>query len=365
MKKLFCRGTIKEKYPIYISEDKTFKDLISLLPAEAKKFIIIDKKVIDLFPDLTDLLKGENVFLFPIVANEDNKTLGGLENLCREIFVLKPSRDDIVIVIGGGLVMNLGGLTASLIMRGIRFYYVPTTLTGQIDASLGSKQAVNFMGAKNWIGIYNDPEFCYVNAHFLRTIPKWEMNSQAVEGIKLCLATNKNLFFEIFETIHNFPLQTFEQLSTFTETMIEAKIPVVEKDLLEENYGMSMLYGHTVGHAIEMLDHEHISHGEAVGLGMLVAAKISHLLGFADKNLVTIHEEILSRLHLPTKIPRNIFLSAIEEMLLYNKRNYNGEIRFVLLRDIGEMVEQNGDYYTIVPKDFMVKAIQDCYHSKP
>lgn len=364
MRKLFCEGNIKENYPIYISDDKTFEDLLSLLPSGAKRFVVIDKKVRDLFPDFANLLKNENTFLFPIVATEDNKTFEGLEKLCKEIFALKPSRDDVVIAIGGGLVMNLGGLTASLVMRGIKFYYVPTTLTGQIDACLGSKQAVNFMGAKNWIGMYNDPEFCYVNAHFLRTTPKREMNSQAIEGIKLCLATNKNLFFETFETLHSFPLQSFEQLSMFTERMIEAKIPVVEKDLLEENYGMSMLYGHTVGHAIEMLDHEHISHGEAVGLGMLVAAKISHLLGLADKNLVTMHEEILSRLHLRTKIPSNIFLSAIEEMLQYNKKNYNGEIRFVLLRDIGEMAEQNGNYYTIVPKDIVVKAIQDCYHSK-
>lgn len=361
MRKLLCKGNLKESYPIYISNDKIFEDLIPLLPSGTKKFIIIDKKVMDLFPDFANLLNKENTFLFPIVATEDNKTFEGLKKLCKAIFALKPSRDDIVIAIGGGLVINLGGLTASLIMRGLRFYYVPTTLTGQIDACLGSKQAVNFMGAKNWIGMYNDPEFCYVNSHFLKTTSKREMNSQAIEGIKLCLSTNKNLFDETLNTLYNFHLQSSEQLSIFIERMIKAKILVVEKDLLEENYGMSMLYGHTVGHAIEMLDHEHISHGEAVGLGMLVAAKIACLLGLADKNLITIHEKILLLLELPTKIPKSASLSAIEEMLYYNKKNYKGEIRFVLLRNVGEMIEQKGNYFTIVPKEIIIKATNDCY----
>jgi 3-dehydroquinate synthase len=321
MKTLYCKGIIKSNYPIYISDKENFEDLVPLLPMTGKKFIVVDQAVISLFPDFMKIFELEDSYIFPINASEDVKTFDKLRELASEIHELKPSRDDSIIAIGGGLVLNLGGMTASLIMRGMPFYYVPTTLTAQIDASLGSKQAVNFKGAKNWMGMYNDPEFCYVNPHFLSTSTKKEINSQAIEGFKLCLATNKELYLQFANNLQHFNSLTYEELHHFVEKMIEAKLPVVEKDLLEENYGMSMLYGHTVGHAIEMLDHTNITHGEAVGLGMLVAAKISNLLGLADDKLITTHNDLLISLDLPNKIPSYISPTSIIELLDYNKKN--------------------------------------------
>ena len=361
MLKLYCKGIIKNTYPIYISKTEFFEDFPSLLPKLGKKFIIVDSVIMSLFKDFINYLTDEDTYIFPIVATEDTKTFDKIGELATEIHKLKPSRDDSVIAIGGGLVLNLGGMTASLIMRGMPFYYVPTTLTAQIDASLGSKQAVNFKGAKNWMGMYNDPELIYVNPHFLTTSSKEEINSQAIEGFKLCLATNKELFTHFFEDIQCFNSLPYEKLHYFVEKMIEAKLPVVERDLLEENYGMSMLYGHTLGHAIEMLDHANITHGEAVGLGMLVAAKISCLLGFADNDLVTVHENLLNRLNLPEKIPAHISKESVMRMLDYNKKNYNGNIRFVLLKDVGKMAEKEGQYYTIVSRTIVEEALVSCY----
>lgn len=360
MKTYFCKGYVKKKYPIYYSEDESFADLFSLIPPVQKKFVVIDKAIIKLFPQFVKKLQKESFLLFPIEATEDNKTFEGLQKLCTKIFSLKPSRDDIIISIGGGLVMNLGGLTSSLVMRGLKFYYVPTTLTGQIDACMGSKQAVNFMGAKNWIGMFNDPEFCYINPLFLLKTPERELNSQAIEGVKLCLATNKKLFYEIFDNLQSFHLQSFSNLSQFVEKMIQVKLPIVKIDLLEENYGMSMLYGHTVGHAIEMIG-TNISHGEGVGLGMLVAAHISVLIGLANENLITTHEQILKRLNIIYKIPKDIKIADIIHLLDYNKKNYNGEIHFLLLKNIGEMAHKGSEYFTIVPKEIVEKAIQNCY----
>lgn len=316
----------------------------------------------NLYPSFVYDLKEKNHYLFPVIATESHKTFEELEKLLKLIFTLKPSRDDILIAVGGGLTLNLGGLAASLIMRGIRFYYVPTTLTGQIDACLGSKQAVNFRGAKNWIGIWNDPEFCYINPTFLTTLSKRELNSQAIEGVKLCLTTDKNLFFETFPSLDNFYSQPFKQLSSFVIKMVRSKIQVVKRDLVEKGYGMGMLYGHTIGHAIEMLSSNNLNHGESVGLGMLIAAKISHLLGIADYSLVKTHEEILTRLDLPRAIPSNIPLLKIMKKLDYNKKNYGGQNRFILLRSIGEMAINSNNYYHIVPKNVIVKAIQSCHY---
>jgi 3-dehydroquinate synthase len=262
---------------------------------------------------------------------------------------------------GGGLVTNLGGLAASLTMRGIRFYYVPTTLTGQIDASMGSKQAVNYRGAKNWLGIFNDPELCYINPHFLSTISRYEFNSQAIEGLKLCLATDKALFFEVSEDLEDLYHATIEDRFTFLEKMIMAKLAVLREDLTEENYGMCMLYGHTIGHAVEMLDHENISHGEGVGLGMLTAARLSYMLGIADRSLVEVHRELLSKLGLPTKIPSYLTSASIIGKLSHNKKNYEGKSHFVLLKGIGQMSARNGSYHTVISHDLVSAALEQGY----
>lgn len=361
MNTLYCKGYIKPNYPVHVSNDATFSDLLTLLPITQKRFVILDEKIIELFPKLVSQLRDSGAYIFPISANEKNKSLYGLEELFTKIFELKPSRDDTIVAIGGGMVMNLGGLAASLVMRGVRFYYVPTTLTGQIDASLGSKQAINFMSAKNWIGMFNDPEFCYMNPTFLHTTTRREFNSQAIEGIKLCLATNKDLFETTLDDLNNLHEADSERLGSFITKMIEAKIDVVEKDLTEENYGMSMLYGHTIGHAIEMIDPGHINHGEGVGLGMLAAARISHMLGIASKELVTMHEEILEKLNLPSKIPTHIIASDITAKLAHNKKNYASEIRFVLLKSAGVMAKNDDNYFTTVPHDIIEIAIREGY----
>jgi len=361
MNTLYCKGYVKTKYPVYLSNDTQLKDLHKLLPTPRKRFVVIDANVAELFPDLVKEFQKEGTHIFPINASEKNKSLKGLEEIFDAIFALQPCRDDILIAIGGGMIMNLGGLAASLIMRGMRFYYVPTTLTGQIDASMGSKQAVNYKEAKNWLGMFNDPEFCYINPRLLATTSEREFNSQAIEGIKLCLATDKSLFLESFESLKSLTPHYSEELTSFIERMIQSKIAVVDEDLTEENYGMSMLYGHTIGHAVEMLDHQHINHGEGVGLGMLAAARISCLLGLAEESLVATHEEVLRRLSLPTKIPKHISPSSIIKKLGHNKKNYEGEVRFVLLEDVGKMVQENGLYYRTVPTNIIEAAIKKGY----
>jgi 3-dehydroquinate synthase len=361
MNKIYCRGYIKQRYPIYLSSSTEFEDLFDLLPYSKNCFVIIDEKLTSLYPGLISKLEQRKAHIMPVVCTEQNKSLDGLTSIFEKVFPMRPNRDDILIAIGGGLITNLGGLAASMIMRGIRFYYVPTTLTGQVDASIGSKQAINYRGAKNWLGMYNDPEFCYVNPNFLITKPMDELNFEAIEGIKLCLATNKQLFYQAIDEVGNFHLRKPETMISFIEKMIRAKVAVVENDLLEESYGMSMLYGHTLGHAIEMLDHEHISHGEAVGLGMLAAARMAHKLGLAEESLITLHVQVLRNLGLPTEIPGHLKPLEIFAKLGHNKKNYGGEIRFVLLRDVGEMAKTEGEYYTVVPENVIMQSISEGY----
>lgn len=361
MKKLYCKGFSREKYPIYFSSDDTFVDIFPKLPNPQKLFIIIDENIVGSFPELVILLKEVTPYIYPIKADEKNKTFSKLESLAKEIFSHKPSRDDAVLAVGGGLVLNLAGLTASLVMRGIPFYYVPTTLTAQIDASIGSKLAVNFMGAKNWIGMYNDPEWCYINANFLDAIPKDEIASQMIEGVKLLLATDEKIFINLFAKLDGFSKITLPHLSILIEELVRAKIKVLDKDLREENYGMSMLYGHTIGHALEMLSSKRMSHGVAVGIGMLAAAEISFSLGLCNQSLIVVHREILKRLKIPSKIPKSITAKSIIDQLNYNKKNYKGEIYFVLLEDVGKMSKFRKKYIRPVEREIILEALDKLY----
>lgn len=362
MKKLFCTGRIEKRYPVFISDDSSFSDLYGLLDSDSnrKKIVIVDQKVADLYPEIIKSFSIKDSYVFPFVATERNKTFHNLDLVAKRIFSIKPSRNDIIVIVGGGLVMNLGGLTSTLVMRGMPFCYIPTTLAGQIDACIGSKQAVNFNGAKNWIGTYNDPDFCYINPNFLKTLTTKELNSEAVEGIKLSIATNRCLFNQILAYKNDFASMPFLELSSFVEKMILAKLSLVKEDLMENRRGLAMLYGHTVGHAIEMSEPDRFSHGEAVGLGMLVAAKISYLLGISDERLFSISHEIFTRLHLPVTIPYDISTKRIEELLPYNKRNYNGNVNFVLLKDVGVMAFKNRDYLFPVTNNIITQAINDC-----
>ena len=143
--------------------------------------------------------------------------------------------------------------------------------------------------------------------------------------------------------------------------MVRVKLPIVKEDKTEENYGMSLLYGHTIGHAVEMLDHETISHGEGVGLGMLAAARISRMLGLCDDSLVDEHIRILEDLELPTRIPGHIAPDDVYAKLAHNKKNYAGEVRFVLLSDVGKMASDAGNYFRTVPREIIMQAIQEGY----
>lgn len=355
-----CTG-YKRDYPVFISDDENFDDFFAYVADAKQRFVIVDAEVARLYPDFTSRLRSVGTAFFVLEATETNKSLETLELLLAGVFEHAPNRDDIVVGIGGGLVLNIAGLLGSLIMRGIRFVHVPTTLTGQIDASLGSKQAINYRSAKNWVGMYGDPDCVYINPNFLQTATRRDINSQAIEGIKLCMATDATLFDEALPELPQLAHRQPSELRPFIEKMILVKCEVLKVDLAEHNAGMSLLYGHTIGHALEMLDHQAVNHGEGVGLGMLAAARIANLMGIAEHAMVEAHIDVLHRLDLPTRIPSHLDTYDIIAKLAHNKKNYAGNIRFVLLDRIGHMNETDGRCYTEVPEEFILKAISEGY----
>lgn len=144
--------------------------------------------------------------------------------------------------------------------------------------------------------------------------------------------------------------------------MILLKIKIIKKDIREENEGMSLLYGHTVGHAIEMLSEGRLNHGESVGIGMVCEAKISNNLGFCKDNLVDLHKKILINLGLKTKIPQYIRPEKILQKMKHNKKNYCSIPRFILLKSIGIMAKnKDNKYFHEISEEIIEKGIKECY----
>lgn len=358
MQTLECVGITTPAYPLHLSTDPTLRDLHDVLPAAGQTLFVADRAVLANHPDLYALIRSHGPVV-PVTATETSKSIEGLNDLLRQLLETAPSTGDHVVIIGGGNILNRGGLAASLSMRGMPMVYVPTTLTGQIDVCIGSKVAVNLGDAKNWVGLYADPVACYINPHFLPSLSDRELLSQAVEGIKLALATDRDLFEPALRTAARLVDRDMTDVMWFVQTMLAAKVAVIAVDLTEEHYGRSMLYGHTLGHVIEMASPGRLTHGEAVALGMLAAARIAHATGVAQEDLLAPHRAVLETLHLPARIPPPVNPAALVTGLRNDKKKRAGTARFALLHRAGQIAPFDGSYSTPVPEDLITTAIEE------
>lgn len=362
MKYILCPGYIKRYYPLYYTEDKSHREFFDLLPKDGKVFLIYDTGFYTFHPEFIDSFPAHRTIRLPVDPLEDNKSFTYMGKLFEQMLDHKPTIDDIVVIVGGGLVLNLGGMIASLTIRGMQFCYVPTTFTAQIDAGIGSKQAVNFRQKKNWIGMYNDPMFSYINTTFLLSLPEIEMRSQIVEGVKLALVYDEKLYHQLVQALSTKVQDMITVIQPFLKQLLQLKIRIIGKDLLEQHIGGGMLYGHTVGHALETASDYELNHGQAVGIGMLCAASISKEMGLATNMLVETHENILTTLGIPNRISNIIPISAIQNGTTFNKKNTGEGISFYLLKDVGQLAQTpNGSYLHHVP-DTIVYDVISKYH---
>lgn len=339
----------------YIDTEKDFSYLLKYLfedKKSSKKYIIIDDGLQGSYDFLIKKInRSDNAKIIYASSTEDNKSFKNIEKILHEILNTLPSKEDIIVCIGGGIIMNMGGFIAGLLLRGMNLVHVPTTLSSQTDVFLGGKQAINFLGFKNQIGLFKDPEICYININFLSTISSKDLRYQLVEGLKLCLTSDKELFWKYYNLIDNVEELTQTDTCLLIEEFINIKAPLVKADPYEKNIGLCNVYGHTLGHAIEMSSNGNMSHCEAVGLGMLLAAKLSFNMNIAEEDVVAVHIDLLNKLQIPITVPSEISVEEIFRHLKHDKKNIQGKIPFVLLKKIGVIAMHNNDYYHLVPEE--------------
>lgn len=247
-------------------------------------------------------------------------------------------RKSCLIALGGGVIGDITGFVASLYMRGIPYIQIPTTLLAQVDSSVGGKTAVNHSLGKNMIGTFWQPSLVWIDVDTLNSLNEREFLSGLAEVIKYGVIWDVE-FFEFLEKNRNKILtRDKNSLIKIIKRSCEIKSEVVSRDERESSLRAILNYGHSVGHAIETLTgYCSYLHGEAISIGMVYEAKLSHMLGFLTKEDFERIRKIFKEYGLPVDMPPILESSEIIKTVLLDKKNLQGKIRMVIPESIGKM----------------------------
>src|ERR1700676_87484 len=287
---------------------------------------------------LTGSLAGRRVAECILPDGEQHKTLHTAGWVFDALAGQKMNRDATVLALGGGVVGDIAGFAAASYQRGIGYVQFPTTLLAQVDSSVGGKTGVNHAGGKNLVGAFYQPLCVIADTDTLATLPDRELRAGLAEVIKYGCVWDPLLFDWLDNNMAKLLARDVDALTYSIARSCEIKATVVAKDERERNLRAILNFGHTFGHAIEAATaYETYLHGEAVGLGMLIAADLSHRLGLIDGAVKNRVRDILARAGLPTEAPRVGAAKALELMQM-DKKVLGGSVRLVLLEKMGRAI---------------------------
>jgi 3-dehydroquinate synthase len=312
-------------------------ELIPEFPGAEKSFVVADPVVASLYLDrLTAALsrKGMTSVSLHIPQGEEAKSLQVAEVLYRQLALHEMHRGDVLIALGGGVTGDLTGFVAATYMRGISVVQVPTTLLAQVDAAIGGKTAVNLPEGKNLVGAFHQPVTVLADVGALATLPDREFRSGLAEVAKYGLAVEPAILEMLEEAIDGVRARDPSVLEDLVAACVRAKAAAVVADERDDGPRLILNYGHTLGHALERLDsYAGRSHGEAVAVGMVFAARLAETLGIAEPGLTALHQRLLKSLGFDDVGPASDAELVLEAMRLDKK--YRSGIRFVLLESVG------------------------------
>jgi 3-dehydroquinate synthase len=333
------------RYPISIGPALLGdRDLLTaLIPGHALAIVTNDTVAPLYMRRLGDSLLGRRVIECVLPDGERYKTLETAGLVFDALISAKMNRDTTVLALGGGVVGDIAGFAAACYQRGVGYVQVPTTLLAQVDSSVGGKTGVNHPGGKNLIGAFYQPRAVIADTDTLITLPERELRAGIAEVIKYGCVCDVEFFGWLEQNIAKLTARDPSALAYAIGRCCAIKASVVARDERENDVRAILNFGHTFGHAIESATHyEQYLHGEAVGLGMLMAADMSFRLGLIDRHVSNRLRDLLTRAGLPSVIPR-IGAARGFELMQMDKKVQAGTVRLVLLDRLGHAVV-TGDY---------------------
>ncbi|MFH2142158.1 MAG: 3-dehydroquinate synthase [Bacteroidota bacterium] len=326
---------------IYIGE--SFNKIKKYLPVGKKICIITDKNVYSIYH--SNFPKSEVIV---IEQGESVKNLDTLNEIFHQLLNIQVDKSWFILGVGGGVICDIVGFAATTYMRGVSFGLVPTTLLAQADAAIGGKNGINFLEYKNIIGTINQPDFVLCDTDFIKTLHQKDINSGFAEIIKYAFIADKKLFNILDAEIKVSILAKKELVEKLIETSVEIKKYFVENDEKDTGKRNALNFGHTIGHAIEKISK--YSHGEAVSIGMALAANFSVkklLLKENEKNKCI---TILQKYDLPVNCLIN--MTEVLDAIKKDKKRNSDKINYVFLDKIGSVKLVKIDFNEL--KDFLM-----------
>jgi 3-dehydroquinate synthase len=347
--KILAKVTPDASYTVSMEQDifDTDNPLIAGKTGSEKVLFVIDRgigeKAIEKIKTYAAGFSMDAAFLV-LKGGEDVKL--GWDNVYRVVDKAEDhglDRKSLMVLVGGGSVLDMAGFTASILHRGIRHIRVPTTLLSQTDAGIGTKNGINFRGQKNLLGVFNTPEAVFIDPSFLHTLDQRQISSGLAEIIKVALIQNSELFRWVERHYQDFLAQEFENNEMVTRIIWQGvleHIKQINTDPYETEQGRPLDFGHQWGHRLEIITGHAMNHGEAVAAGMAIDCIISH-----KRNLLssTDLESILSLLK-AVKLPLVYESAAAAELwpgLEDFRRHLGGELAITLLKGIGKKIDVN------------------------
>ena len=350
-------------YPIYIGDDlfTSFEKLVEGFSNYSKVVIVTDNHVKKSINEKIFLLKkicDKNVSSISLPPGEKSKSFKYLEFLCEKILEKKIDRKTLLVCIGGGVIGDLVGLTASVLLRGIDFIQIPTTLLSQVDSSVGGKTAINSKFGKNLIGTFYQPKSVLISLNILKSLPYRQIICGYAEILKYSLIRDNNFFLWLKKNGHKIISLEKTSLIYAIKKSCEIKSQIVSKDEKETGMREILNFGHTFGHAIESQTgfSKKILHGEAVFLGMFLAIKFSTFLSFGNEKMIENYENHMKDLKIPFRLlDYNLRFTPKEfiKHLRFDKKVKNNKLKFILLEQYGKTLS-----YILYNEKLLVKFLE-------
>lgn len=356
IKKLKCRN-----YSIIVGKNALDKLCKYVNFSRYSQVVLIsEKKIYNLWKSKIDsILKTKNKIL--LSSGEQVKCIQTAELICKKLVEFGADRKTLIVNIGGGMITDLGGFSASIYMRGVDYVNIPTSLLAMVDASIGGKNGVNIDKIKNIVGCFNEPKLVLIDTNFLQTLPQRELASAYGEIVKHSIIKSKKYFNLLAKNADK--TGGLDEIDNIILQSLKIKKHFVETDFQEKNIRKILNFGHTIGHGIETLSMQlktQFLHGEAVLLGMFFETKIAEKKCFLSSvNAKKIYQclkkyDVEKLLKTLCKNTKTFNENALIQVIQKDKKNQNGKIKMVLPVKIGRC-----KYDILVNKNEVIWAIRE------
>lgn len=331
----FTVQSVPRPYFVRLEEGDATTAIAKLMTENPRNLLLIDRTVLELYKNRLPDWAGR---VFPVEANEEAKTLAGAMKFVDFLLEQKFSRGETVAVVGGGVVQDIAAFACAVYKRGVPWTYFPTTLLAMCDSCIGAKTGINYRGVKNILALFSAPREVRICPEFLQTLPEREYHAGLGEILKLHVTGGRLMLKHYTDEVSAGRVKNQSSFKKLILGALMVKKAVIEADEFELSLRRAMNYGHTLGHAIEVLSNHRVPHGQAVAIGIILANDLSLERGFLSQA----DAEYLHRLALDLldegihAAMRSLSTERLPELLAQDKKSQDGTANFIIIKAPGE-----------------------------